>query len=947
MKNVLKLFSTHFHTIYLLLFFLLISCFQIQLSLAINQEAKALIQWKTSLHSQNQSFLSSWTLSTTTKQTPCHWLGVGCDTNGSVVRLNLTNVGLTGTLSSFNFSSLPNLAFLDLHDNNLFGNIPPLVSNLTKLKSLHLGYNQFTGNIPHELGNGRLKALKVLNLISNHISGPIPHVLGNISSLSSLILGNNRLVGEIPSQLGRLRNLLELRINLNNLTGPVPSSIGNLVHLNVLSIYGNQLSGTLPLEINKLTNLTLFYLSNNTISGSLPEKICQGGILRDFCASNNLFNGTIPKGLKNCKNLTRLRLDRNNLVGNISQDFGVYPIVDYLDLSYNNFYGEISPNWAKCKLMTSLKISGNRVTGNIPHELGQATNLHFLDLSSNHLIGNIPKELGSPKSLFNLTLSNNRLSGEIPQEIGSLPQLTYLDLADNNLNGIIPDSIGNCSKMIYLNLSRNGFIGAIPPKIGDLKSLQVGLDLSRNSISGEIPFQLGDLESLEILNLSHNNLSGEIPSTFDQLKSLQAIDVSYNQLTGPLPDNNAIENSTIQSFAHNKALCTKKDSNQEILGLPTCSIFNTGKRSRSTKALLVTIPVIVTSLVLCVVVGVCLCRSKNSINENNKMMMKARSNGIKSAKESSDQCNSCSRKNRLSGNLFSVWSYDGKLVYSDIIEATQEFDSSTGQVVAVKKLRSIQCSGKGFESEIQSLTRIRHRNIVKLYGFCSHAEHSLLVYEHVERGSLSKLLWDDDKVRELTWHRRINLVTGIANAVCYMHHDCTPAVIHRDISSNNVLVDRDFEARVSDFGTSRLLTLDSSNWTELAGTYGYIAPVRRGLMKVKSIVDQRLPTPSSEEAKEVATVIRVALSCIEPDPQRRPNMKSVAHLLMTRVVGLEDNALEDLTLEDLRRLEFVNRPWAYGVATARSISRRRFDSVAGARGSFEERYSSSVEIRES
>jgi serine/threonine protein kinase len=99
-----------------------------------------------------------------------------------------------------------------------------------------------------------------------------------------------------------------------------------------------------------------------------------------------------------------------------------------------------------------------------------------------------------------------------------------------------------------------------------------------------------------------------------------------------------------------------------------------------------------------------------------------------------------------------------------------------------------------------------------------------LVYEFVERGSLRKVLNDEEQATKMDWNKRINLIKGVANALSYMHHDCSPPIIHRDISSNNVLLDSEYEARVSDFGTARLLMPDSSNWTLFAGTFGYTAP---------------------------------------------------------------------------------------------------------------------------
>ncbi|KAF8044149.1 hypothetical protein BT93_A2206 [Corymbia citriodora subsp. variegata] len=905
------------------------------------QEAEALLKWKKSLSGQSQYLLSSWMLSSSnitssnTSTNSCSWEGIRCNIAGSVTGINLTSIGLRGTLHEFNFSSLPNLSSLDLHDNELFGNIPPSIFTLCNLTFINLGYNQLSGRIPPEVGNSTM--LNVLSFSNNLLSGPVPSTLGNLNNLSLLYLGNNRLTGPIPPELGKLNFLSELRLNLNNLTGSIPASTGNLTGLKILSLYGNQLSGPLPREINNLTHLVLFFLSNNSISGFLPKHICHGGILEDFCASNNHFTGTVPKGLKNCTSLTRLRLDRNHLIGNISEDFGIYPVLDYIDLSYNNFHGEVSPNWGKCRLLTSLKISDNLLVGVIPPEIGGSSLLHVLDLSNNKLVGKIPYELGNLKSLFNLTLSGNSLSGEIPPGIGMLPDMAYLDLARNCLNGSIPVQLGYCLKMFYLNLSSNQLNGSIPDAIGELVSLQVALDLSRNTLSGEIPWRLGNLIKLEILDLSNNELTGPIPSTFDNLNSLRLVDVSRNDLEGPLPNNEAFLKASPEAFQGNAQLCGNHS------GLTLCPSSIESQKERRISILVIMMPLVGVSIILSIVVII---------------LYTMKSGKTKMSKEPEDS---------HQGNLFAIWSYDGKLVYEDIKEATEGFDNkycigvggsgsvyraelSTGQVVAVKELHTFHCfnlqNPNIFENEVKALTKIRHRNIVKLYGFCSHVERSILIYEYLERGSLAKILQDVEQAKDLDWAKRINVVKGVAKALYYLHHDCRPPIIHRDISSKNILLDRKYEAHVSDFGTARFLQLDSSNWTGLAGTYGYIAPELAYTMKVtdkcevysfgvltletimghhpceimcclssssplgsssssssatlsmlpshvqnlpfSNLLDERLPVPTPEIAEEVATIIKLGFACLNANPLLRPTMEQIyIELLARRLPSIE------------------------------------------------------------
>lgn len=193
-----------------------------------------------------------------------------------------------------------------------------------------------------------------------------------------------------------------------------------------------------------------------------------------------------------------------------------------------------------------------------------------------------------------------------------------------------------------------------------------------------------------------------------------------------------------------------------------------------------------------------------------------------------------------------VWGYDGKLVYDDIIRATENFDERycigaggsgkvykaempSGEVFAIKKLNFWDSdvgmeNVKLFKSEVAALTEIRHRNIVKLYGFCSRGEHTFLVYDFIERGSLGDVLRSEKKAMELDWVKRVEIVKGVAEALCYLHHDCVPPIVHRDVTPKNVLLDADFEAHVADFGTARFLKFDALQSTAVAGTHGYVAP---------------------------------------------------------------------------------------------------------------------------
>ncbi|XP_039690376.1 MDIS1-interacting receptor like kinase 2 isoform X3 [Medicago truncatula] len=567
------------------------------------------------------------------------------------------------------------------------------------------------------------------------------------------------------------------------------------------------------------------------------------------------------------------------------------------------------------KSINKVNLTNIGLKGSIPPELGRATNLHELNLSSNHLTGKIPKELENLSLLIKLSLSNNHLSGEVPEQIESLHELTALELAANNFSGFIPEKLGMLSRLLKLNLSQNKFEGNIPVEFGQLNVIE-NLDLSGNSMNGTIPAMLGQLNHLETLNLSHNNLSGTIPSSFVDMLSLTTVDVSYNQLEGPTPNITAFGRAPIEALTNNKGLCGN------ISGLEPCSISG-GKfhNHKTNKIWVLVLSLTLGPLLLALIVyGISYFFCRTSSTEE-----------YKPAQEFQIE------------NLFEIWSFDGKMVYENIIEATEDFDNKhligvgghasvykaelpTGQVVAVKKLHLLQneemSNMKAFTNEIHALTEIRHRNIVKLYGFCLHRLHSFLVYEFLEKGSVDIILKDNEQAAEFDWNKRVNIIKDIANALCYLHHDCSPPIVHRDISSKNVILDLEYVAHVSDFGTSKFLNPNSSNMTSFAGTFGYAAPelaytmevnekcdvfsfgiltleilfgkhpgdivtylwqqpsqsvmdMRPDTMQLIDKLDQRVPHPTNTIVQEVASMIRIAVACLTESPRSRPTMEQV------------------------------------------------------------------------
>ncbi|XP_071940105.1 MDIS1-interacting receptor like kinase 2-like [Coffea arabica] len=631
-------------------------------------------------------------------------------------------------------------------------------------------------------------------------------------------------------------------------------------------------------------------------------------MLQNITVSENMLTGPIPRSLKNCSSLIRARFEGNRFRGNLSEMFGIYPFLDFIDLSNNEFYGELSSNWGKCKPLKTLLVAENNITGGIPPEIGNLTQLHTLNLSLNSLSGKIPRAVGELASMLKLDLHDNQLTGNIPQVMGV--SLEFLDLSTNSLSGTLPENLGGMKHLFHMNLSNNILSQRIPLQIGELTQLSE-LDLSQNFFTGEIPSEFQSLQSLGTLDLSQNNLSGLIPKALAELPGLLHINLSFNNLEGPIPSGRAFGYLTLEEVKGNKGLCGN------ITGFRACEssppIKKHVKYKRKELALKIVLPLLGSFILLGAFFGAF------RLHDQRKTNSRAEDMEVKK------------------GDLFAICAYDGNALYNKIVRSTEEFSEifcigkgsygsvykaqlSIGDVVAVKRLQNMPnvAKDKSFLNEIRALTEIKHRNIVKLFGFCSNARHSILVYEYLERGSLAKILSMEEEAKELDWQKRLKIIKGVAHALSYMHHDCSPAVVHRDISSNNILLDPDYEPHVSDFGTSKFLKKDSSNWSSLAGTYGYIAPEFAYTMKVnekcdvysfgvltmeiikgkhpgdltanlmssnhedvelKDLVDRRLRYPNQETQKILISIFKLARECLHADPQCRPTMLFISRFL--------------------------------------------------------------------
>jgi serine/threonine protein kinase len=250
-----------------------------------------------------------------------------------------------------------------------------------------------------------------------------------------------------------------------------------------------------------------------------------------------------------------------------------------------------------------------------------------------------------------------------------------------------------------------------------------------------------------------------------------------------------------------------------------------------------------------------------------------------------------------------------------------------GTPVAVKKLfNNLGQAEKEFSVEVEAIGHVRHKNLVRLLGYCIEGTHRMLVYEYVNNGNLEQ--WLHGAMRQhgyLTWEARMKILLGTAKALAYLHEAIEPKVVHRDIKSSNILIDDDFSSKVSDFGLAKLLGAGKSHiTTRVMGTFGYVAPeyANTGLLNEKSdvysfgvvlleVITGRDPVDYGRPAQEVNLVdwlkmmvgsrrseevvdpniekkpstralkrsLLTALRCVDPDSDKRPRMTQVVRML--------------------------------------------------------------------
>ncbi|CAL4970411.1 unnamed protein product [Urochloa decumbens] len=497
-----------------------------------------------------------------------------------------------------------------------------------------------------------------------------------------------------------------------------------------------------------------------------------------------------------------------------------------------------------------------------------------------------------------------------------------LQMANNGLSGTLSPSIGNLSHLQTMSLQNNTISGVIPPEIGKLTNLDA-LDLSSNEFVGDIPSSLGQLTRLNYLRLDRNNLSGQIPVDVAKLPGLTFLDLSFNNLSGPVPKIYAHD----YSLAGNQFLCNSSTIHGCSSMTAMTNVSRQVQKAKNHRQLALAICLSVTCstiLVLLFVYWLSYCRWRLPF-------------------ASADQ------------DLEFELGHLKHFSFHDLQNATGNFDSKNilgqggfgivykgclrnGTLVAVKRLKDPDVTGEvQFQTEVELIGLAVHRNLLRLYGFCMTSNERLLVYPYMPNGSVADRLRDYCNGKpSLDWSKRMQIALGAARGLLYLHEQCNPKIIHRDVKAANILLDESFEAIVGDFGLAKLLDRQESHvTTAVRGTIGHIAPEylstgqssektdvygfgilllelitgpktlsnghgqsQKGMIldwvkelkeekKLDKLVDRDLK--DSFDVAELECSVDVIIQCTQTNPILRPKMSEVLHALEANVTLAESS----------------------------------------------------------
>ncbi|KAK6159470.1 hypothetical protein DH2020_006784 [Rehmannia glutinosa] len=709
-------------------------------------------------------------------------------------------------------------------------------------------------------------------------------------------------------------------------------------------------------SVDALRNLTLlssFNASNFALPGSIPQWLgLQLVALQVLDLRSCSINGAIPITIGNLSSLVELYLSSNNLTGVLPPSLSQLVGLSVLDLSGNFLTGSIPGTFAALGNLTVLDMSLNFLSGVIPPEIGTLTRLQFLNLSRNSLSSSIPAQLGDLSSLVDLDLGFNSLSGSVPLDLRGLRNLRRMIIGSNFLSGQLPGNLfPPLSQLQFVVFSHNGFVGEFPDVLWSMPTLQF-LDASVNNFTGILPnVSLIVNASAAVFNISQNLFYGNITSVVSRFSF---IDMSGNYFEGPVPiyargstslSGNCLRNLTTQrSVAECASFYAERNLVFDNFGEPNATQppppSRSDNRRRRTVIILAAVfgGVGLTALLIITIVLLVVCkRRRDTTNQRGISVGPVPAGGSPPPPGASLDFS----------NLGDAFTYQqillatGELNEANLIKHGHSGDLFHGILeggipVVIKKVDlQSEVKKESYMSELELFSKVSHPRLVPLLGHCLENENEkFLVYKHMPNGDLSSSLFkktnSDDSLQSLDWITRLKIAIGAAEGLSYLHHECTPPLVHRDVQASSILLDDKFEVRLGSLSEvcaqegdahqsriTRLLRLPQSSDQGSSGTpnatcaydvycFGKVLlelvtgklgissstdTTMKELLETTlphiSIYDKELVTnivdPSliidEDLLEEVWAMAIVARSCLNPKPNRRPLMRYILKAL--------------------------------------------------------------------
>ncbi|XP_022715707.1 probable LRR receptor-like serine/threonine-protein kinase At1g07650 isoform X2 [Durio zibethinus] len=843
-----------------------------------------------------------------------------------------------------------------LRGQDLPGVLPPSLVKLRHIRVADFSRNYLNGTIPREWTSTKLESLSVT---VNRLSGPIPSYLGNITTLVNLTLESNNFSGHIPQELGKLFNLEKLVLNANNLKGTLPRALTSLTKLREFRISSNNFTGKVPNFFQNWKQLQKLEIQASGFQGPIPPSISSLNNLTELRISD--LNGGVSQfpSLRNMKSIQNLMLRSCGISGKIPDYLSELSELKIIDLSFNRLVG-IIPNFANPTKIEYMYLTNNSLSGPIPDWIKSSNSRSAVDLSYN----NFSEDSVLPTCRETLNLFKSSTGGkslQLSECLQSYPcskhqYSLYINCGGGkttigNINYEADYDQGGAAKYVPTGsnweVSSTGHFWDTNPSSNDYVAHNVSV-LRMNDYDLYTTARLSPLSLIYYIRcLGNGNYTVKLHfaeivirdnSSFYSL-GRRLFDV-YIQGTRRLEDFN-IESKAKgvdKEYIHEFTAVTVRDKTLEIRFLwagkgtaaapkrgtygPLISAISVKSEfkppnDRQKKIFIVVGAVVLLLLLVIMMLGALWWKGWlwDRISREEELRGLDLKTGIFTLRQIKAATNNFDAANKIGeGGFGSV--YKGVLL--------------DGTIIAVKQLSSRSKQGnREFVNEIGMISGLQHPNVVRLYGCCAEGNQLLLVYEYMENNSLAHALFGTEEVQLiLDWPTRQRIGIGIAKGLAFLHEESPLRIVHRDIKATNVLLDKDMNPKISDFGLARLDEEENTHIsTRVAGTIGYMAPeyalwgyltykadvysfgvvaleivAGKNNMKYRpnenyvclldwalvlqqkgnlmELVDPKLGTKFNKE--EAMRIIKVAMLCTNPSPALRPTMSAVVSMFEGR-----------------------------------------------------------------